>query len=151
MADLFVINKADAAAPADVEIARAGLRSVNPRAPVTLAASPVCLDDPAAVSGKRVLVIEDGPTITHGGMAYGAGHVAAEMADAAAIIGARDRLGIPRLSAYRQGADCGWLWRSTAAGACGHGEYQRGRPGHFGDANRPRAGQFHLAPSGSAN
>ena len=90
MADVFVLNKADAAAPADVEIARAGLRAVNARAPIVLAASPVRLDDAEAVSGKRVLVIEDGPTITHGGMAYGAGYIAAKMADATAIIDPRE-------------------------------------------------------------
>jgi predicted GTPase len=98
MADLFVINKADAAAPADVEIATVGLRAVNGRAPIVLAASPVRLDDTEAVSGKRVLVIEDGPTITHGGMAYGAGYIAAEMADAAAIIDPRESA-VPEIAA----------------------------------------------------
>ncbi len=92
MADLLVINKVDAATPEAVETAITGLRAVNPTAPILQAASPVRLDDPAAVKGRRVLVIEDGPTITHGGMAYGAGLVAATAAGAAAIVD-------PRLSA----------------------------------------------------
>ncbi len=92
MADLLVINKVDAARAEDVETARAELRAVNAAAPILEAASPVRLDDPAAVKGRRVLVIEDGPTITHGGMAFGAGYVAATAAGAAVIVD-------PRLSA----------------------------------------------------
>jgi predicted GTPase len=90
MADLFVVNKVDAAASADVEIAIAELRAVNSTAPIVRAASPVRLDDAAAVTGMRVLVIEDGPTITHGGMGYGAGYVAASAAGAAAIVDPRE-------------------------------------------------------------
>jgi predicted GTPase len=78
MADVLVINKVDSASQADIETAEYGLRAVNASAPIIKAASPVVLDDPAAVSGKRVLVIEDGPTITHGGMAIGAGYLAAK-------------------------------------------------------------------------
>ncbi len=92
MADLLVINKVDAASPEAIEIATAGLRAINAAAPIVHAASPVRLDDPDAVRGRRVLVIEDGPTITHGGMAFGAGQVAALAAGAAALID-------PRLSA----------------------------------------------------
>jgi len=65
------------------------VRAVNQRAPIVRAASPVRLDDPGAVAGKRVLVVEDAPTITHGGMAYGAGYVAAKAAGAAAIVDPR--------------------------------------------------------------
>ncbi len=89
MADLAIVNKVDAAPEADVARAIENFRAVNPRAAVIRAASPVRLDDPAAVAGKRVLVIEDGPTITHGGMAYGAGYVAARAAGAAAIVDPR--------------------------------------------------------------
>ena len=89
MADLLVVNKVDAASPEDVATAIEGLRAVNTTAPILRAASPVRLDDATAVKGRHVLVIEDGPTITHGGMAYGAGHVAAVAADAAAIIDPR--------------------------------------------------------------
>ncbi len=86
---MLVLNKVDAAAPGAVQIAEAGLRAVNPTAPIVRAASPVVLDDPAAVQGRRVLVIEDGPSITHGGMAYGAGYVASSAAGAAEIIDPR--------------------------------------------------------------
>jgi predicted GTPase len=89
MADVVVVNKVDAAPPADVERVVQEVRAVNPRAPVVRAASPVRLDDPAAVRGRRVLVVEDGPTLTHGGMAYGAGYVAARAAGAAAIVDPR--------------------------------------------------------------
>jgi predicted GTPase len=65
------------------------VRAINPRATIVRAASPVRLDDPAAVRGRRVLVVEDGPTLTHGGMAYGAGYVAATMGGASAIVDPR--------------------------------------------------------------
>jgi len=89
MADVLVINKVNAASAADVEIAMAQLRAVNPRAPIVTAASPIQLDNAEAVRSRRVLVIEDGPTITHGGMAYGAGYVAAVAAGAAEIVDPR--------------------------------------------------------------
>jgi predicted GTPase len=89
MADVVVINKVDAAPAADVERVRAEIRALNPGAAVVCAASPVRLDDPAAVRGRRVLVVEDGPTITHGGMPYGAGYVAARAAGAGAIVDPR--------------------------------------------------------------
>jgi predicted GTPase len=86
MADVLVINKVDAAAADAVRIATSALRAVNTTAPIVQAASPVQLDDPAAVIGRRVIVVDDGPTLTHGGMAYGAGYVAALTAGAAAIV-----------------------------------------------------------------
>ena len=89
MADVVVVNKVDAAPPASVEAVIEEVRAANPRALVVRAASPVRLDDPAAIGGRRVLVVEDGPTITHGGMAYGAGYVAAMGAGAAAIVDPR--------------------------------------------------------------
>lgn len=89
MADVLVINKVDAASLEDVTTAIQGLRAINPTAPILRAASPVRLDEPAAVKGRRVLVVEDGPTITHGGMPYGAGHVAALAAGAAEIVDPR--------------------------------------------------------------
>jgi predicted GTPase len=88
-ADLFLINKVDTAAPDDVLTVRENLRALNPRAQVLEAASPLFVDDPAAILGKRVLVIEDGPTLTHGEMAYGAGFVAARRFGAAEIIDPR--------------------------------------------------------------
>jgi predicted GTPase len=89
MADVLVINKVDAASQDGVRLAAQGLRAVNAAAPIVQAASPVRLDDMAAVKGQRVLVVEDGPTITHGGMAYGAGYVAAVAAGALAIVDPR--------------------------------------------------------------
>ena len=89
MADVVVVNKVDAASASDVQAVVDEVRAVNPRAPVVRAASPVRLDDPAAVRGRRVLVVEDGPTITHGGMPYGAGYVAAVAAGAAKIVDPR--------------------------------------------------------------
>ena len=82
MADLFVVNKADAATPAQVQEAITALRRVAPDVPILRAASPVVLDDPAAVRGRRVVVVDDGPTLTHGGMAWGAGYVGAVAAGA---------------------------------------------------------------------
>src|SRR4029450_10946579 len=67
----------------------ANVRSVNPTATVVRAASPVTLDDGPTLAGKRVLVVDDGPTITHGGMPYGAGFVAATAAGAAPIVDPR--------------------------------------------------------------
>jgi predicted GTPase len=82
MADVLIINKTDAAPRSDVRLAEEALRAVNSRAVVVRAASPIQLDDVSALKGKRVLVVEDGPTITHGGMSYGAGYVAAAAAGA---------------------------------------------------------------------
>jgi predicted GTPase len=89
MADILIVNKVDSASDADVLALIARCCDVNPRATILRGASPVRLDDPAAVRGRRVLVIEDGPTITHGGMAYGAGFVAARAAGAAEIVDPR--------------------------------------------------------------
>ena len=90
MADVVVVNKVDAASPAAVQGVVEEVRGVNPTATIVRAASPVRLDDPQAVRGRRVLVVEDGPTITHGGMAYGAGYVAATTGGAATIVDPRE-------------------------------------------------------------
>jgi predicted GTPase len=76
-AHVVVINKIDTASAENIELVRANVRRVNPTAMIIDAASPVTVDDPAAIRGKRVLVVEDGPTLTHGEMKIGAGHVAA--------------------------------------------------------------------------
>jgi predicted GTPase len=89
MADVVVIPKVDAAADADVQRVEANVRSVRPRVPIVRAASPVRLDAPDRVRGRRVLVVDDGPTLTHGGMAYGAGFVAATRAQAGEIVDPR--------------------------------------------------------------
>ena len=88
-ADVLVINKVDTAAPEDVMTVRENLHQLNPSATMIEAASPLFVDDPMAIRGKRVLVVEDGPTLTHGEMAYGAGWVAARRFGAAKIVDPR--------------------------------------------------------------
>ncbi len=89
MADVIVVNKVDTAKPDDVEVVLHNVRATNPRATVVMADSPVTVDDPQQIRGKRVLVVEDGPTLTHGEMRYGAGHIAARKFGAAEIIDPR--------------------------------------------------------------
>jgi predicted GTPase len=89
MADIVLVAKTNSAPDSDIQKVTNAARRINPRATVVRGASPVFLDDPEAVRGKRVLVIEDGPTITHGGMSYGAGLVAATEARAAEIVDPR--------------------------------------------------------------
>jgi len=88
-ADVLVINKVDTASPEAVMTVRDNIAALNPGATIIEAASPIFIDDPAAVRGKRVLVVEDGPTLTHGEMAYGAGWVAAKRFGAAEIVDPR--------------------------------------------------------------
>ena len=88
-ADVLVINKVDTASPEAVLTVRENIRALNPRATIVEAASPIYVDDPGAVRGKRVLVVEDGPTLTHGEMAYGAGWVAAKRFGASEIVDPR--------------------------------------------------------------
>lgn len=88
-ADVFVINKVDTASAEDVMAVRQNLHQLNPSAMVIEAASPLFVDDPSAIRDKRVLVVEDGPTLTHGEMAYGAGWVAARRFGAAEIVDPR--------------------------------------------------------------
>jgi predicted GTPase len=82
MADVVVVNKVDGAEPAAVEALLARVQGIHPAARVVRTASPPRVHDPAALRGRRVIVVEDGPTITHGGMSYGAGFVAARQAGA---------------------------------------------------------------------
>jgi len=89
MADIALIVKTDVADAESVARVEADIERLNPRAEIVRGASPVTLDRPEAVRGQRVLVIEDGPTITHGGMAFGAGYVAAEAAGAGKIVDPR--------------------------------------------------------------
>ncbi len=88
-ADVIVINKVDTADPQAVAQVRQNLRTLNPTATIIEAASPLFVDDPAAIQGKRVLVIEDGPTLTHGEMAYGAAYLAAQRFGAREIVDPR--------------------------------------------------------------
>jgi predicted GTPase len=89
IADVVVVNKMDSADRPAVEQVVANVRSVNPRAVLVTAASPVTLEPGPSLAGKRVLVVDDGPTITHGGMPYGAGTVAARAAGAAELVDPR--------------------------------------------------------------
>ncbi|MBI5965981.1 MAG: GTPase [Chloroflexi bacterium] len=89
MADVFVINKVDTADAENVIKLRESLRKLNPAAVQIEAASPLFVDDPDAIQGKRVLVVEDGPTLTHGEMAYGAGYIAARRFGAKEIVDPR--------------------------------------------------------------
>jgi predicted GTPase len=92
MADIVVVAKTNSASEADIQTVTETARRLAPRAAVVRAVSLVTLDDPAALVGKRVLVVDDGPTLTHGGMPYGAGYIAAIGAQVAEIVD-------PRLSA----------------------------------------------------
>ena len=92
MADVVVINKVDSAKAEDVKVVRRNVAAVNPGAVVVEAESPVTVDDPAAIAGKKVLCVEDGPTLTHGGMSFGAAVVAAKRAAAAELVDPRPYL-----------------------------------------------------------
>ena len=89
LADVILINKVDTADPKNVELVKEIAAELNPKAKVITAASPVSVGDPRMIRGKRVLVIEDGPTVTHGGMKFGAGMIAAQKAGAKDIIDPR--------------------------------------------------------------
>ncbi|MGQ9477427.1 MAG: cyclic 2,3-diphosphoglycerate synthase [Candidatus Bipolaricaulia bacterium] len=88
-ADVVVINKVDTAAEEQVQRVRENLRKVNPEAMIIEAASPISVEAPELIRGKRALVIEDGPTLTHGGMSFGAGRLAAERFGAKELIDPR--------------------------------------------------------------
>jgi len=89
LADLILINKVNTAKPVDIETVEANARRINPRAKVVRADSTIGCDNPGQIKGKKVLVVEDGPTLTHGEMRYGAAHVAAKQFSAAGIVDPR--------------------------------------------------------------
>lgn len=89
MADVAIINKMDTAAPEDIQIVRENIEKVAPNAIVVDAASPIKVDNPDVIKGKKVLVVEDGPTLTHGEMKLGAGTVAAKKYGAAELVDPR--------------------------------------------------------------
>ncbi len=89
LADVLVINKVDSATPEQLQTVRANIAKHNPRAEVLEAESRILLSDPDAIRGRRVVIVEDGPTLTHGGMAFGAGRVAAVRHGAAEIVDPR--------------------------------------------------------------
>lgn len=89
MSDVVLINKEDTADQEGIEAVRETVKALNPGAVIMDANSPITVEDESVIAGKRVLVVEDGPTLTHGGMKYGAGVVAAEQHDAASMIDPR--------------------------------------------------------------
>jgi predicted GTPase len=89
LADVVIINKIESAGPDKVAEVRQNIVSLNPSATIIDAASPIFVQEPQAIHGARVLVIEDGPTLTHGEMAYGAGYVAARRFGASEIVDPR--------------------------------------------------------------
>lgn len=89
MANIAIINKVDTASPENVELVRSNIQKNAPNAEILLAESPVLVNDPERIRGKRVLVVEDGPTLTHGEMAYGAGVIAARTFGASELVDPR--------------------------------------------------------------
>lgn len=89
LADIVVVNKVETASREGIDTVRQNVRKVNPAATIIEAASPITVDDETVIRGKRVLVVEDGPTLTHGEMTYGAGVIAAKKYGAAEIIDPR--------------------------------------------------------------
>jgi predicted GTPase len=89
MADIAIINKVDSAEPKNVEQVKKNIQTHNPKAEIVLADSEIIVDGKEQIHGKRVLVVEDGPTLTHGEMTYGAGVIAAQKYGAASIVDPR--------------------------------------------------------------
>jgi predicted GTPase len=118
-ADVILLNKIDTADYANVRTVRQNASAVNPGAIIVEAASPLFVENPEAIRGKRVLVIEDGPTLTHGGMAYGAGYVAAQRFGAAEIIDPRPYAVDSITATYQKYPDTG-----TILPAMGYGHEQ---------------------------
>jgi predicted GTPase len=89
MADVAVINKVDTASPEAIRKVKSNIEAYAPRAEIVLAESPILIDNPEVIRGRRVLVVEDGPTLTHGEMPFGAGTIAAQRFGAAEIVDPR--------------------------------------------------------------
>ena len=119
LADVVIINKIHTADAADIATVRQNVAVVAPQATIIEAASPISVDDPAMVRGKRVLVVEDGPTLTHGEMAYGAGTIAARRFGAAEIVDPRPHAVGSILDAFRKYPTTG-----PVLPAMGYGEKQ---------------------------
>lgn len=90
LADVVMINKVDSAYPEDIAEVRENVKEFNPKAIIIDAASPIFVENPSEINGKRVLVVEDGPTLTHGDMDFGAGLLAAEKFGAREIVEPKD-------------------------------------------------------------
>ncbi len=118
-ADVIVINKMDTAEQKNIDILRANIKANNPSAIVIDANSPVSVDDPDAVKGKKVLVVEDGPTLTHGEMKYGAGTIAAEQFGAVEFVDPRPFVTGTIAETYEK-----YPYIGTLLPAMGYGEQQ---------------------------
>lgn len=119
LSDVVLINKIDSADYQDIEQVRFNVRQANPRAVLIEAASPIMVDHPERIRGKRVLVVEDGPTVTHGGMTYGAGVIAAEKFGAGELVDPRDWAKGEIWEAFEKYPDIG-----TLLPALGYGDKQ---------------------------
>jgi predicted GTPase len=117
LADVVIINKVDTAPLEGIEAVRESVRKLNPQATVVEAASPIYVDEPELIRGKRVLVIEDGPTLTHGEMTYGAGVVAAQKFGAAEIVDPRPYTVASITATYEKYPDIGTLLPAMGYGA----------------------------------
>jgi len=118
-ADIAIINKVDSASADDIRFVRRNVMDVNPDAQIIEAASPIDVDDPSVIRGKRVLVIEDGPTLTHGGMKFGAGTIAAQRFGAEEIIDPRPYTVASITATYKKYPKIGYLLP-----AMGYGDQQ---------------------------
>ena len=116
-ADVIVMNKMHSAGREGIEEVRANIAKHNPMATVVEAASPPVLDDPEMIRGKRVLVVEDGPTLTHGGMKIGAGVVAATQHGAAAFVDPRPYLVGSLVDTFESYPDIGTVLPAMGYGA----------------------------------
>ncbi|MFP3899079.1 MAG: cyclic 2,3-diphosphoglycerate synthase [Dehalococcoidia bacterium] len=117
MADVVIINKVDSAAAENVRKVRESIAAINPAATVVQAASIIRVDDPQLIKGKRVLVVEDGPTLTHGGMSYGAGTIAAQKGGAAELVDPRPYAVDSIAQAFKNYPNIGALLPATGYGA----------------------------------
>lgn len=102
MADIVIVAKSNSAEESDIQRVTATARALAPAAQIVRGASLISLDEPDAIRGKRVIVVDDGPTLTHGGMAYGAGFLAAREASAGEIVDPRDSAVGEIADAYRK-------------------------------------------------
>lgn len=102
LADVVIVNKVDSARKVDVELVIRNVRSINDRAKILKANSVITVENPEYIKGKRVLVVEDGPTLTHGGMAFGAGVIAAKKYGARELVDPRPNAVGSILEVYKQ-------------------------------------------------
>ncbi len=117
LADVVLVNKVQTARPEDVAEVLGNVSRLNPRAMVLQAASPIVVDEPSVLRGRRVLVVEDGPTLTHGGMRYGAGTLGARDAGAGEIVDPRPFLVGELVETFRKYPDLGPILPAMGYGA----------------------------------